>query len=72
MSDVESLKSENRKLREYISLVSSEIEFIDRVNEISQNYKGSPDLERIITPILDRIDKIKSEKSLLATELDLN
>lgn len=72
MSDVESLKSENQKLREYISLISSEIEFNDRVHEIKQNFKDSPDLERIIVPILDRINKIKSEKSSLATELNLN
>jgi predicted nucleic acid-binding Zn-ribbon protein len=72
MSDIESLKSENQKLREYISLISSEIEFNDRVHEIKQNFKDSPDLERIIVPILDRINKIKSEKSSLATELNLN
>jgi predicted nucleic acid-binding Zn-ribbon protein len=72
MSDIESLKSENQKLREYISLISSEIEFNDRVHEIKQNFKDSPDLERIIVPILDRINKIKSEKSSLTTELNLN
>lgn len=72
MSDIESLKSENQKLREYISLISSEIEFNDRVHEIKQNFKDSPDLERIIVPILDIINKIKSEKSSLATELNLN
>jgi len=71
MSDIESLKSENQKLREYISLISSEIEFNDRVYEIKQNFKNSPDLERIIVPILDRINKIKSEKLFLATELNL-
>ena len=72
MSDIESLKSENQKLREYISLISSEIEFNDRVYEIKQNFKNSPDLERIIVPILDRINKIKTEKSSLETELNLN
>jgi predicted nucleic acid-binding Zn-ribbon protein len=72
MSDIESLKSENQKLREYISLISSEIEFNDRIHEIKQNFKDSPDLERIIVPILDRINKIKSEKSSLTTELNLN
>jgi len=41
-------------------------------HEIKQNFKDSPDLERIIVPILDRINKIKSEKSSLATELNLN
>ena len=72
MSDIEFLKSENQKLREYSSLISSEIEFNERVYEIKQNFKDSPDLERIIVPILDRIDKIKSEKSSLAIELNLN
>jgi len=72
MSDIESLKSENQKLREYIFLISSEIEFNDRVHEIKQNFKDSPDLERIIVPILDRINKIKSEKSSLATECSWN
>ena len=48
MSDIESLKSENQKLREYISLISSEIEFNDRVYEIKQNFKNSPDSERIM------------------------
>ena len=71
MSDIESLKSENQKLREYIFLISSEIEFNDRVHEIKQNFKDSPDLERLIVPILDRINKIKSEKLSLATELNL-
>jgi hypothetical protein len=72
MSDIESLKSENQKLREYISLISSEIEFNNRVHEIKQNFKDSPDLERLIVPILDRINKIKTEKSSLETELNLN
>ena len=72
MSDIESLKSENQKLREYIFLISSEIEFNDRVHEIKQNFKDSPDLERLIVPILDRINKIKTEKSSLETELNLN
>jgi hypothetical protein len=72
MFKVESLKSENQKLRNYISLVFSEIEFENRVNEIKQNFKNSADLERIIVPILDRIDKIKLEKSFLEKELNLN
>ena len=72
MSKIESLKSENQKLRSYISLVFSEIEFKTRVNEIKQNFKNSPDSEQIIVPILDRIDKINSEKSILEKELNLN
>ncbi len=72
MSEIESLKSENQKLRNYISLVLSEIELTQRVSEIKQNFVNSPDSKRIITPILDRISKIKSEKLLLEHELHLD
>ena len=72
MSEIESLKSENQKLRNYISLVLSEIELTQRVTEIKQNFVNSPDSKHIITPILDRISKIKSEKLLLEHELHLN
>ena len=72
MSEIESLKSENQKLRNYISLVFAEIELTQRVSEIKENFVNSPDSERIIMPILDRISKIKSEKILLERELYLN
>ena len=72
MSEIESLKSENQKLRNHISLVLSEIELTQRVSEIKQNFVNSPDSKRIITPILDRISKIKSEKLFLEHELHLN
>ena len=72
MSEIESLKLENKKLRNYILLEVSEFEFKNRVNEIKQNFQNSPDLDRLIVPILDRIEKIKSEKSSIATELNLN
>ncbi len=72
MSEIESLKSENQKLRNYISLVLSETELTQRVSEIKQNFVNSTDSKRIITPILDRISKIKSEKLLLEHELHLN
>ncbi len=72
MSEIESLKSENQKLRNYISLVLSEIELAQRVSEIKQNFVNSSDSKRIITPILDRISKIKSEKLLLEQELNFN
>jgi hypothetical protein len=62
MSEIESLKSENQKLRNYISLVLAEIELTQRVSEIKQNFVNSSDSERIIAPILERISKIKSEK----------
>ena len=71
MSEINSLKSENLKLRNYISLISAEIELSQRLTEIKQNFANSPDSERLITPILDRIFKIKSEKETLAHELKL-
>ena len=72
MSEIESLKLENQKLRNYILLEVSEIEFKKRVDEIKQNFQNSADLERLIVPILDRIEKIKSEKLSIASELNLN
>lgn len=72
MSEIESLKLENQKLRNYILLEVSEIEFKNRVDEIKQNFQNSADLERLIVPILDRIEKIKSEKLTIASELNLN
>ncbi len=36
MSDIESLKSENQKLRNYISLILSKIELTQRIGEIKQ------------------------------------
>jgi hypothetical protein len=72
MSEIDSIKSENLKLRNYISLVSAEIELSQRVFEIKQNFADSPDSQRLVMPILDRISKIKSEKEVLAIELKLN
>lgn len=72
MSDNDSLKSENLKLRNYISLVQAEIQLMQRVYEIKENFANSPDSERIITPILNRISQIESEKLLLEDELKLN
>jgi len=72
MSEIESLKSENQKLRNYVSLVLSEIELTQRVSEIKQNFANSPDSKHVITPILDRISKIQFEKLFLEQELHLN
>jgi hypothetical protein len=72
MSEIDSIKSENLKLRNYISLVSAEIELSQRVFEIKQNFADSPDSQRLVMPIWDRISKIKSEKEVLAIELKLN
>jgi hypothetical protein len=72
LSEINSLKSENLKLRNYIALVSSELEFSKRIDEIKQNFQNSPDSQRIIVPIMDRLSKIKSEKLVLEKELNLN
>ena len=69
MSEIDSLKLENQKLRNYISLVSSEIEFSKRIIEIKRNFQDS---QRIIMPMMDRLSKIKSEKLDLEKELNLN
>ena len=71
VSELDSLKSENQKLRNYISLVNAEIELSQRLYEIKQNFANSHDSERITVPILDRISKIKSEKDVLENELKL-
>ncbi|MFB5632017.1 MAG: hypothetical protein ACE5Q9_01665 [Nitrosopumilus sp.] len=72
MTEIDSIKYENQKLRQYISLITAELELSQRVNEIKQNFVNSPDSERIIKPILDRIGKIQSEKLSLQNELNLN
>ncbi len=71
MNNMESLIKENQNLRKYISLVLSEMELIQRVGEIKQIFLNSDDSERIITPILERISRIKSERSDLQFCLSL-
>ena len=61
-------KSENLQFDNYRSLISTEFELIQRVIEIRQNFSDS---ERLVEPILQRIHKIKSEKSLLEIFLNL-
>lgn len=72
VSEIELLKSENQKLRNYISLVSAEIELKRRITEIKQNFVNLSDSEYIVEPILDRITKINSEKIFLEKELNLS
>ncbi|KER06035.1 hypothetical protein AAA799E16_01277 [Marine Group I thaumarchaeote SCGC AAA799-E16] len=55
-----------------MSLINAELELSQRVSEIKHNFANSPDSERIIKPILDRISKIQSEKLSLQKELNLN
>ena len=58
-------QSENLEFTNYKSLIAAEIELIQRVFEIRQNFSNSSDSERLVEPILQRISKIKSEKSIL-------
>ena len=71
ISEMESLKLENKKLRNYISLIFAEIELTQRIHEIKENFVNPDDSERIILPILERVSKIKSEKISLDQELNL-
>ena len=71
MSEIDSLKSENLKLRNQVSLVLAENQLTQRIFEIKQNFTTSPESERIIMPISNRISKIRSEKQTLENELNL-
>jgi hypothetical protein len=64
-------QSENFEFNNYKSLVSAEIELIQRVFEIRQNFLNSPDSERIVEPILQRISNIRSEKLILEKKFNL-
>ena len=66
VSELDSIKSENQKLRNYISLVYAEIELSQRLYELKQNFTNSSDFERIAAPILDRISKLKLEKGIVS------
>ena len=55
----------------YKTLISAELELIQRILEIRQNFSGSDDLDRIIRPILVRISKIRSEKLVFEQNFDL-
>lgn len=70
-SEKDYLQSENQKLRSYVSLVLAELELTQRVSEIKENFVNSVDSERLITPIMDRISRIQSEKLSLEQELNL-
>ena len=71
MSEKNFFEQENLKLKHYISLLSAELELTQRVSEINENFKNSPELNRIIEPILSRISKIQAEKDALSKELEL-
>ena len=64
-------QSKNLDFTNYKSLIAAEIELIQRVFEIRQNFSNSSDSERLVEPILQRIRKIRSEKLLLELFLNL-
>ena len=70
-SEDNSSQSENFEFNNYKSLVSAEIELIQRVFEIRQNFSNSPDSEHIVEPILQRIFSIRSEKLILEKKFNL-
>ena len=43
LSEIDSLKSENKKLRDYISLIMAEIKLVQRTHEIKQNFTNPDD-----------------------------
>ena len=67
--------SKNNTIRsefnDYKSLVVAELELIQRVFEIRQNFLDSSDSERLVEPILKRISKIKTEKLYLEKKFNL-
>ena len=64
-------QSENFELNNYKSLVSAELELIQRVLEIRQNFSNVSDSDRLVEPILQRISKIKSEKLTFEQKFNL-
>jgi len=70
-SDNDIFSSKNYAFVNYQSLVTAELELIQRVFEIRQNFSNPSDSERLVEPILKRISKIKSEKLIFEQEFDL-
>ncbi len=64
-------KSTLEQFDNYKHLISAEIELIQRILEIRQNFSGSDDLDRLVEPILRRITQIRSEKGVLEKNLFL-
>ena len=69
--DNDIFSSKNYAFVNYQSLVTAELELIQRVFEIRQNFSNLSDSERLVEPILQRISKIKSEKLIFEQEFDL-
>ena len=64
-------KSTLEQFDNYKHLITAEIELLQRILEIRQNFSGSNDLERLVEPIIRRITQIRSEKRLIEKNLFL-
>ncbi|MGB0724228.1 MAG: hypothetical protein ACPGN7_02380 [Nitrosopumilus sp.] len=64
-------KSTLEQFDNYKSLISAEIELIQRILELRQNFSNSDDIQRIIEPIMQRIYQIRKEKSVIENNLNL-
>ena len=64
-------KWKKEQFENYKTLISVEIELIQRILEIRQNFSGSDDVDRLIEPIMRRIIQIRSEKSVIEKTLCL-
>ena len=70
-SKIDLQKSTLEQFDNYKHLISAEIELIQRILEIRQNFSGSDDLDILVEPIMRRISQIRSEKGLLEKNLFL-
>ena len=64
-------KSTLEQFDNYKSLISAEIELIQRILELRQNFSNSDDIQRIIEPMMQRIYQIRKEKSVIENNLNL-
>lgn len=64
-------KSTLEQFDNYKSLISAEIELIQRILELRQNFSNSDDIQRIIAPIIQRIHQIRKEKLFIENNLNL-
>ena len=64
-------KSDFEQFDKYKTLISAEIELIQRILEIRHNFSESDDLDRLVEPIMRRIVQVRSEKSVIEKSLCL-
>ena len=69
--EINFLRMENEKLRQYIYLFECEMEFRQRILEIKQNFSNPEDTSILVNPLINRLEKISVEKVTLKKELKL-